>query len=123
MQAQPDLAQPAWRHAWATVHEVLERDFPGQSIVGWYHSHPGFGISLSTQDVFIHQNFFSSPGQTAYVIDPHWGSEGIFAWHGQELLEVEHRRTSRPPSRTRPLRRDTEPEPGPSEGRRYPLIG
>ena len=29
---------------WDDVHTRIERDFPDKEIVGWYHSHPGFGL-------------------------------------------------------------------------------
>ena len=44
--------------------------FPELDIVGWYHTHPDFGIFLSHHDLFIHQHFFAQPLQVAYVVDP-----------------------------------------------------
>ena len=38
---------------WNLIHETLDRDFPGKKIIGWYHTHPGFGIFLSGMDLFI----------------------------------------------------------------------
>lgn len=81
--------------AWATVHDLLERDHPGKQIVGWYHSHPGFGIFLSKHDMFIHQNFFSAPHQIAYVVDPHAGSEGIFGWRDGQVVKFSEQPTPR----------------------------
>ena len=52
--------------------------FANARIVGWYHTHPDFGIFLSDYDVFIHQHFFSGPGQIALVIDPVRKLEGVF---------------------------------------------
>lgn len=81
--------------AWASIHKSLERDFPGQQIVGWYHSHPGFGIFLSRYDRFIHDNFFSDRRQIAYVVDPHAGTEGIFGWQDRELVKLIERPAGR----------------------------
>src|SRR5437588_10112826 len=39
--------------AWEEIHRQLDRSGGGQ-IVGWYHSHPGFGVFLSRHDIFIH---------------------------------------------------------------------
>jgi hypothetical protein len=50
------------------------------SIVGWYHTHPTFGIFLSDRDRFIQEHFFSGPGQIAYVVDPVNKTEGVFFW-------------------------------------------
>ncbi|MCZ2156327.1 MAG: Mov34/MPN/PAD-1 family protein [Bryobacterales bacterium] len=65
---------------WAHIYLVKDRDFPDKRILGWYHSHPGFGIFLSRQDLFIHENFFSAPEQVAWVYDPHSDEEGCFGW-------------------------------------------
>ena len=64
--------------------------YPDQRIVGWYHSHPGFGVFLSEHDLFIHRNFFSDPAQIAWVYDPHSDEEGCFAWEkeGGDLKRV-----------------------------------
>jgi proteasome lid subunit RPN8/RPN11 len=75
--------------AWAHVHRVLESEFPpDEQIVGWYHSHPGFGIFLSGHDLFIHENFFSAPSQIAMVVDPHTRTEGVFAWREGKLIAL-----------------------------------
>jgi proteasome lid subunit RPN8/RPN11 len=65
---------------WAHIYKIKDQQYPDQRIVGWYHSHPGFGIFLSDHDTFIHRNFFSSPKQVAWVCDPHSEEEGCFGW-------------------------------------------
>jgi proteasome lid subunit RPN8/RPN11 len=70
------FTQDTWEH----IYAVKDRDYADKRIVGWYHSHPGFGIFLSQQDLFIHENFFSSPAQVAWVYDPHSDEEGCFGW-------------------------------------------
>jgi proteasome lid subunit RPN8/RPN11 len=67
---------------WTRIHETLERDYPGKIILGWYHTHPGFGIFLSGMDLFIQDNFFNTPWQVAFVYDPVGGDEGVFTWRG-----------------------------------------
>jgi proteasome lid subunit RPN8/RPN11 len=47
------------QEAWVRIHEEKDRKYSGQSIVGWYHSHPGFGVFLSDHDTFIHKNFLN----------------------------------------------------------------
>jgi proteasome lid subunit RPN8/RPN11 len=66
--------------AWEAIYKVKDETYPDDRIVGWYHSHPGFGVFLSEHDTFIHQNFFSSPDQVAWVYDPHTDEEGCFGW-------------------------------------------
>lgn len=62
---------------WNAIHRTMERDYPELRIVGWYHSHPGFGVEFSEMDVFIQKNFFSSPTQIALVIDPMNGNVAV----------------------------------------------
>ena len=47
--------------SWRYIHDKLAERYPDEEavIVGWYHTHPGFGIFLSGMDLFIHQNFFT----------------------------------------------------------------
>jgi proteasome lid subunit RPN8/RPN11 len=77
------------QEAWVRIHEEKDRQFSGQTIVGWYHSHPGFGVFLSDHDLFIHKNFFSEPGSLAWVYDPHSDEEGCFGWNGGEVRRLE----------------------------------
>lgn len=73
---------------WDHINTVMERDHPGSRMVGWYHSHPHFGIFLSEYDQFIHNNFFSQPWQVAYVVDPLLRQRGFFAWVEGTLVRV-----------------------------------
>jgi len=72
--------------AWDDVNEIMSRDFEGLRMVGWYHSHPRFGIFLSEYDVFIHKNFFSEEWQLAYVVDPVSHTSGVFGWEHGEIV-------------------------------------
>lgn len=75
------FTQDTWEH----IYRIKDRDYPQARIVGWYHSHPGFGVFLSDHDTFIHKNFFSAPRQVAWVYDPHSDEEGCFGWVGEKL--------------------------------------
>jgi proteasome lid subunit RPN8/RPN11 len=75
------FTQDTWEH----IYRIKDRDYPDARIVGWYHSHPGFGVFLSDHDTFIHKNFFSAPQQVAWVYDPHSDEEGCFGWSGSTL--------------------------------------
>ena len=65
---------------WDQVNKVKDKEHPKARIVGWYHTHPRFGIFLSEMDRFIQKNFFSEPWQTAFVLDPVQQTEGFFIW-------------------------------------------
>lgn len=62
---------------WNAIHQTLERDFPKLKMLGWYHTHPGFGVEFSEMDLFIQKNFFSGPTQIALVADPLSGAVAI----------------------------------------------
>lgn len=69
--------------SWRYIHDVLAERYPNEEavIVGWYHTHPGFGIFLSGMDLFIHQNFFTQPWHIAFVLDPVARRSGFFTWN------------------------------------------
>jgi proteasome lid subunit RPN8/RPN11 len=71
---------------WTHIQDTLEKDFPEMRILGWYHTHPGYGIFLSDMDVFIHKNFFNLPWHTAFVFDPKQNQEGLFVWRAGDLI-------------------------------------
>ena len=75
--------------SWEEITRERDRLFPDLDIVGWYHTHPSFGIFLSHHDVFIHQHFFAQTLQVAYVVDPVQQTRGFFQWRGQNLAQVE----------------------------------
>lgn len=65
------------QNTWNAIHKTLEQDYPKLKIVGWYHTHPGFGVEFSEMDVFIQRNFFPSPTHLALVTDPLSGAVAI----------------------------------------------
>jgi len=70
----------------------LEEEFPDKQIVGWYHTHPGLSVFLSSMDVWLHSHFFPQPWHVALVIDPVI-DEGGFFWYASEapgLLHPQH---------------------------------
>ncbi len=68
--------------SWRYVNDKLAEMYPDNEavIVGWYHTHPGFGIFLSGMDKFIHQNFFTQLWHIAMVLDPLARQSGFFCW-------------------------------------------
>lgn len=55
----------------AKMHEMLKQTGRNEIVVGWYHSHPGFGCFLSSVDVNTQKNFEQlNPRFVAVVVDP-----------------------------------------------------
>jgi len=53
------------------MHDMLKQTGRPEIVVGWYHSHPGFGCWLSGVDVNTQQSFEAlNPRAVAVVIDP-----------------------------------------------------
>jgi proteasome lid subunit RPN8/RPN11 len=73
---------------WAQVNRVKDQKYATDKIVGWYHTHPNFGIFLSDRDQFLHRHSFPQPWGLAYVIDPVQKSEGLFVWKRGEPREA-----------------------------------
>lgn len=76
--------------SWSQINEEMDSNYADERIIGWYHSHPDFGIFLSDRDMFIQEHFFSGPGQVAYVVDPVREREGVFEWRGGKAVVAAH---------------------------------
>lgn len=87
--AKQEGTQVTFTHdTWNHIHAEMDRLYADKEIVGWYHTHGGFGIFLSEMDTFIHENFFSAPHHLAYVYDPLAGTEGFFRKVDDKLKPV-----------------------------------
>ena len=75
---------------WAHINQLMDTKYREDRIVGWYHTHPGFGIFLSEMDLFIQENFFGEPWQIAYVDDPKGGDRGAFVWEKGAAVRRAH---------------------------------
>ena len=109
--------------AWNTeIYPQMDKKFTDREIVGWYHSHPNYGIFLSDRDCFIQEHYFNGPGHIAYVVDPVNGVEGVFAlrngksklwphfWVGDEI-HLSSQGTAHMPSSAAPGGQPTQPPP------------
>ena len=78
--------------SWRYMRDKLHERYPDETavIVGWYHTHPGFGIFLSGMDLFIHQNFFTQIWHVAFVLDPRAQTSGFFSWDRQKTQVSRH---------------------------------
>jgi proteasome lid subunit RPN8/RPN11 len=80
--AQVTFTADTWNH----IQKVMEEQYDQDKIVGWYHTHPGFGIFLSDMDLFIQNNFFGEAWQVAYVYDPKSNEQGLFLRRGGQTI-------------------------------------
>ncbi|MEZ6058581.1 MAG: Mov34/MPN/PAD-1 family protein [Planctomycetaceae bacterium] len=85
------FAEVTFTHeSWAQINQEMDTKYQNLRIIGWYHSHPNFGIFLSDRDCFIQENFFSGPGQVAFVVDPIRKLEGMFEWRNGKPVPMHH---------------------------------
>lgn len=73
---------------WDYVYKEKDKKYPDKKIVGWQHTHPGYGIFLSNYDIFIQENFFNLPWQIAYVVDPIADTRGFFEWKNEKVAKM-----------------------------------
>lgn len=76
-----NMASLTFTHdSWNEAYREMDENHKEKIMLGWFHSHPGYGIFLSGMDMFIENNFFSLPYQVAYVVDPCADTYGFFGW-------------------------------------------
>jgi len=65
---------------WKYIDEKMDKYYPHKTIVGWFHTHPSFGIFFSQDDLLVHRMGFRNEWQVAYVYDPVRNEDGWFLW-------------------------------------------
>jgi proteasome lid subunit RPN8/RPN11/cell division protein FtsB len=70
---------------WEDINKKIDEEYPDKRVLGWFHSHPGHTVFLSSYDKFIHENFFNKDFMVAYVFDPINNEEGFFLWKENKL--------------------------------------
>jgi proteasome lid subunit RPN8/RPN11 len=73
---------------WADLYEQMRSQYPGALVVGWYHSHPGWGAFFSSNDRCVHKAFFQEPWQIGLVVDPLTAELACFCWSHDETLDA-----------------------------------
>jgi len=73
---------------WTRISRQRDEFSDDLQMVGWYHTHPDWGVFLSGMDRFICDHFFNRPLDVAMVIDPVRDDRGWFYWkqEGDERL-------------------------------------
>ena len=65
-------------NTWSQFTRELDPLVGGRRMIGWYHSHPGWGVLLSDRDRFICENFFGGALDIALVVDSQHNQFGVF---------------------------------------------
>jgi proteasome lid subunit RPN8/RPN11 len=64
---------------WAYISGVVDQNYSDMLIVGWYHSHPGLSVFMSSTDRATQRAFHNHPWNLAVVVDPIAQKTGWFA--------------------------------------------
>lgn len=75
--------------SWEDINNRIDKEYPDKKVLGWFHSHPGHTVFLSSYDKFIHENFFNQDFMVAYVYDPINKEEGFFLWKENSLVKAD----------------------------------
>jgi len=102
--------------AWESMFRARDMDYGDLRILGWFHTHAGWGVFMSDSDVFIHRHFFPHPNMVAYVLDPTTGRDGFFYWHEGKIGLCPSYGLVGNPSDLKPHSRKKKGEPKPGRG-------
>lgn len=72
---------------WASISEVIDQAHQDMVVVGWYHSHPGLGVFMSSTDRATQKAFWNRAWNLAIVVDPVAQKTGWFA--GEECSPLD----------------------------------
>ena len=76
--------------SWEEITRERDQRFPEYDIVGWYHTHPNFGIFLSHHDLFIHHNFFAQASAGRLRRRPDQSNSRVFSsWRDGGMTQVQ----------------------------------
>jgi proteasome lid subunit RPN8/RPN11 len=79
-----------FQFTWRDVDRVRTyREGHGKALLGWYHTHPDFGVFLSDTDLEkTHRVLFAEPFQIGLVYDPVRSRAGYFFWEGPQRIDA-----------------------------------
>ena len=90
------MTQLTFTHkTWDTVFAELAKIDKDAKLIGWYHSHPNFGVFLSDHDKFIQSQFFGNDGQVTIVVDPIRGRSGWFVSNDKQIEVLQEERDTK----------------------------
>ena len=70
----------------ARAYQYTVKKYKNMLIVGWAHSHPGYGCFLSDIDIDTQRRYFNQPYHIAMVVDPVRYEIGIFKLKGTNII-------------------------------------
>lgn len=95
--------------AWAYVHSMMARYYPGLDIVGWWVSRPGPDTKLGHAELEAAAESFARPNQFGFVFDSRHRRAALYGWDDGRYVYIQEqlvpRQLTRAPARlASPLR-------------------
>lgn len=73
---------------WQQASKVAKLKHNDKIVVGWYHTHPGTGTELTSEERELHAAFFPESWQVLYVVDPVTRDRVYYRSIEQRLVET-----------------------------------
>lgn len=77
------------QETWTYLKAIWQREYPDTHVLGWFHSQPGRGVSLSDLNRFTHHRFFERSWQVCFVVDPLQNTSRFYRRAGRKLVPLE----------------------------------
>ena len=71
---------------WGQVYEDGKKYFPGQEIVGWFISLPGYNMQINEVILKNHLNHFAGNEKTLFLVEPGEWEEAFFMYENKQLV-------------------------------------
>ena len=72
---------------WGEIYRKCEEAFPGQEIMGWFLSSPGFPVEKTAAMEETHRTYFSGADKVLFVLEPLEGESAFFGFDGNRFTK------------------------------------
>ena len=73
--------------AWGEIYQQSEKYFPGQEIMGWFLSKPGFAVEKTSVIEETQRTYFSGADKIFFMMEPFEKESGFFAFDGNRFTK------------------------------------
>lgn len=70
---------------WGTLNDEIQGNFPGQEIVGWMFSMPGFSMEITDTIYRTHLNYFGGNDKVLFLMEPAEREEAFFYYENGHM--------------------------------------
>ncbi len=70
---------------WQRARRIAKTRHPQRQVVGWFHSHLGTGLELTSEELELHARQFPEQGQVLYIVDPLKRDRNFYLRSGEHM--------------------------------------